>query len=403
MHIRLLIKVSLALALCMAVSAQGSRTLYFVTAVPSSHGGSAVPSALWRVENNRLVRIAELPDASRDSNLVAVDHDRRVLLVATPGIQPKQFVVVNMDAPTAVRTIPIAVKSYAIASGWFLDSPKGVSFSVRSFDDENPNELKTRGIDLSTGAVTILPIASWAGVRTAGWWDPGDAFAGGLEIGVKEGKFIGILGAASFDFGVSAPRNVAQESSRLRLIISNDAMLVLDRPSLRANTPAAAAGRLQLEVYDKMAGTWRSETFKGGGSSVRAFGEWLAVNEGHFKPERSQRKPNDTESPGAANRTKVLNPRSDARDQSTVDLLFQDSDQTFDGSIELLNIRTGKRHDFYTAQGDTEVLLIDGSTLYYRVNDALFRTQIGSNNLGSPVQMLRDDNLQLVHWAFLGS
>jgi hypothetical protein len=48
------------------------------------------------------------------------------------------------------------------------------------------------------------------------------------------------------------------------------------------------------------------------------------------------------------------------------------------GELSLFNIRTDKKYTIDTGQGDSEILLIDGETVYYRVNDSVYKARIGA-------------------------
>jgi hypothetical protein len=108
------------------------------------------------------------------------------------------------------------------------------------------------------------------------------------------------------------------------------------------------------------------------------------------------------QSPGVLLRNRVLNPHDRESDQATIDDLFKRSLYYFPGALHLYDIRSKKRYVINTGIGDSEVLLIEGSAVYYRVDDSLFRAQIGSNDVQNAVVLLRDENVQVAHWAFLG-
>ena len=84
-----------------------------------------------------------------------------------------------------------------------------------------------------------------------------------------------------------------------------------------------------------------------------------------------------------------------------VDAIFSVSASYFPGIVHLYDTRTKAKYTLATGQGDTEILLVSGSTVYYRVNDSLYRGQLGRNTIQNAVEILQDNNLQLAHWAFL--
>jgi hypothetical protein len=75
----------------------------------------------------------------------------------------------------------------------------------------------------------------------------------------------------------------------------------------------------------------------------------------------------------------------------------------FPGIIHPYDVRSGRRYRIDTGQGDTEVLLVYGNAIYYRVNDTLYRADIGQSAIQNPIQIARDPNVQLAHWAFVAN
>jgi hypothetical protein len=55
-----------------------------------------------------------------------------------------------------------------------------------------------------------------------------------------------------------------------------------------------------------------------------------------------------------------------------------------------------------TGQGDSEVLLVDGDTVYYRVNRSIHGARIGEERLEDHTLLVEDDVVPDIHWAFLG-
>jgi hypothetical protein len=401
----IILTAALALFPLLAVGIQSGQNLYLVTAMPTPHSSLHLPSVVWRLKNDKITPVAELTDSDHGSNFVKMDHDRRLLIIGTPNEYPQNLVVMNMDAPTSPRTVPVTVPPSGLISGFFLSNAKGLIFSVVALDDKRPNQNTLLGMDLSTGASIDLPWDSYVGLRRDGTWEPGDGSTGDFEVNVKDGKLIAHHGGSSdIDLGILA-KGLAPEPEFFSMMINTDAMLVLDRISVRGYRPPLPQGRTQLEIYDRSTQKWNTEFFKGGGTSYRAFNEWLFVNEADVKRKFDQpvdRASDDRQSIGGEKRQRVLNPKARMDNQVTIDEAFKDNSRVFDGSVELLNIRTGKHYTLNTGQGDTEVLLIDGTTVYYRVNDSLYRAQMGPGTLQGATEILRDENIQLAHWAFLG-
>jgi hypothetical protein len=83
------------------------------------------------------------------------------------------------------------------------------------------------------------------------------------------------------------------------------------------------------------------------------------------------------------------------------DLRFNMFDCYYPGILYLFNVQTRQYIEWNTGQGDSEVLLMEGDTVYYRVNTGIYRTQIKQNGqIAKPVLLLKDERVPDIHWAF---
>jgi hypothetical protein len=154
---------------------------------------------------------------------------------------------------------------------------------------------------------------------------------------------------------------------------------------------------------------WQTMTFTGTVASVRGFGTWLASaraeRQSALGRSRLIEQNGQTEriSPGEDFRTRILNPEERPQDQLTINTLFQTSGFYFSGELYLFDIRSQQQYTIMTDQGDSEVLLVDGNTVYYRVNDALYKATMGIKAVENSLKISSGDIVPLAHWAFLGA
>ena len=80
---------------------------------------------------------------------------------------------------------------------------------------------------------------------------------------------------------------------------------------------------------------------------------------------------------------------------------FNDAGVVFPGKLHLYDIENGRSYTISTQQGDSEVLLVEGGVVYYRVRDAIYRATIGEKELGPPQLVARSEILGDAHWAFI--
>jgi hypothetical protein len=386
--------------------AQGNQQLYLIEGFPTRLYPWKVSTSIVKVNEIRqeLLPVVRLNDETEGSKFVLTDHERRVVVVASPNIAPTRLTVVSMDNPSATQSFDFSVQG-SLLSAFMIDHPAGPTVALFSFGDGAPHLTGVGPIP--NLAQSDLPWDALRSRRLEGWWSPADESDGNTSVQIKDGKFAATMPYNSVDLGVSVPKGfAAQPDGRFTLAASNDQLLVIDSSTERGNG-SRASGRTFLAIYNKKTGNWSTEAFSGGGSSVRVFGSWVVVNEANVKGKRNDGpdKPRiietEPESPGTSRRQKTLNPSDKQREQATVDSLFRNSGAQFVGTVHFYDANSGKRYRLDTLQGDTEVLLISGTTIYYRVNDTLFKAQIGTTNIENTQQILRNDRVQLVHWAFL--
>jgi hypothetical protein len=389
----------LALVLLVSLSSGAqNQHLYLVSGLPTPKLPITVPSLAWQLDAGELKSVAELAPASEGNNFVVIDHERRLIVAGMPNLQPTRLVVLNMDAPAQPRIIPVSLPGVIIDAMFLGGTILGIMTG-----QPGTGLAELTGLDVTRGGPAApIPWDSYKNVRREGWWEPSDTYTGDFPLRIIDGKAVSNRRNVQID--ITLPKQMVIEPQAFSLLVNTDEMLVLDRPQPGEKGPWAPQVKRCLKSSTTTQ-KWSSETFAGGGSSVRAFGHWLAINEADIKRDITasiiERKLDERESPGRAQRQRVLNPQASTREQASIDTLFADSQVVFAGSARLLDIRTGKRYDLFTGHGDTEVLLIDQATVYYRVNDALVRAQLGRDSIENTVVLLRDDRIPLVHWAFL--
>jgi hypothetical protein len=270
------------------------------------------------------------------------------------------------------------------------------------------------GIDLTNGnSGSSQRVLAWDQcplVRSEGFWSPGDLYPY-HDVFLKDGKFLFDPNVSASNLGVQPPSDISLEpGERLLLDVNNDDILVIGRYPIKAALSGGFSNQ-GLLIYDKKAAVWSKLNLAGNGASIRGFGPWIVTAHAERKRAVSalggvEHDPRtEPDSPGSVFRRNPLNPTARKQDQATIDSLFQQVQQVpfyLPGELVLYNVRSQQKYTIKTDQGDSEVLLVDGDTVYYRVNNTLYRATIGKTAIQNPVQMVRDDEVQFAHWAFLG-
>ena len=70
------------------------------------------------------------------------------------------------------------------------------------------------------------------------------------------------------------------------------------------------------------------------------------------------------------------------------------------GLLYLYNIQTQQEYYLETGQGDSEVLLIEDETVYFRENNVIYFATIDEDQIVGKAELVRDPMVYDVHWLF---
>jgi hypothetical protein len=74
--------------------------------------------------------------------------------------------------------------------------------------------------------------------------------------------------------------------------------------------------------------------------------------------------------------------------------------ETYPGILHLYNVATEKYYTITTNQGDSEIILVDNNTVYYRVSDRLYSAAITDSGLDPAKLLATSEIIRDAHWAF---
>lgn len=380
----------------MMLTGQAKKRIYLVSGVASSNTFPiGTPFSVISIDevHHSVVKVLDIGGVSE----VLADRDRKLILFSK---FPDQLAVLDMRSPAKPKILPYIGPT-------FFCTPTTALVNVACVDLYN-SDRRLLGMDLSGAAAgerRNLPLDSFKSARFDGRWSPFDT-GHGTFLSFKNGKLLFHSVGEETDFGISLPLNTEPfaNAQEILLDVSNDEMVVLDcyhRPS------SNSAELHELQIYDRRLGTWQSPNLNAG-QSVRGFGPWIAtaswvrkrpVGVSVSKEERTK----EAKSPGVENRQRILNPTS-ANEQMSLDEYYEHDAIQYTGDLGLFNIRSKDRYKIRTGQGDSEILLVDGNLVYYRVNDSLFKVSVGGQQkVVTGTKVVNSPDVQLAHWAFLGS
>ncbi|MFN7925503.1 MAG: hypothetical protein U0Q16_35720 [Bryobacteraceae bacterium] len=170
---------------------------------------------------------------------------------------------------------------------------------------------------------------------------------------------------------------------------------VSQAPVFSARQPpvARAASFGRYRILRSGPGRWEKLELPGPDAHVRLIQNWLLAVVAEPRADRI--------SPGSENRRKSAGWSAPGARVPT-NGYFRNSQFYYPGVLFLMDTATGRSWTLRTGEGDSEPLLVNGSTVYYRVNDRILMAEIQGNAIGAPTELARTDELRDAHWAFLG-
>jgi hypothetical protein len=414
---------SLALMLTPA-SAWGE--LYVIAGIPTPNenlvGHFAL--ALFRVANDGGVRrTADLVPGDIGTEWIGISYDRHEALIYPKN---KSVIVLDLQKATVAKHCELPEIRASLITQFVADVPgRGMTFEQFLSGPPPVGDLMQAmvldpAVPCDRSLVAVGPTENRF-VAAEGGMGIGSIYCDdGVPAYIdEEGNIAGpVFGADDTPWGYRVPRElIADRDVRNIGVIINDArMLVI----LVKETPGHPSSLLEFRKRDK---TWHAlPALYGEWVILRSFGKYIAMTETrHKKPapvritvtleDQKQRAAEGFMSPGieewrTAVGAKGLTPVEEKFGRTSdygPDQFesFNDTNDVFPGRLHLFDIDTGKMRTIETKQGDSEILLVEGDTIYYRVADRLYSASIEASGIGAPKQLARDEIIRDSHYAFM--
>ncbi|NDV45663.1 hypothetical protein D0T49_01180 [Paludibacter sp. 221] len=196
-------------------------------------------------------------------------------------------------------------------------------------------------------------------------------------------------------FSVELPSKYQVDEKTYRVILVNDEQKMI--LSIKSVNPIAqdAYGTFQVVLYNKLKKEWKDIELKGNSPFIMTYGNWLAglVQDGREWDEHFF---NQKTSPG-----------KQVRDSLYMENSFDEQAENYGfyrpGILYLLNTETGNYIEWETKQGDSEILLVQNESVYFRIFDSIYKASIiDGKKLGNAELLIKDNEIiPYVHWAFI--
>jgi hypothetical protein len=357
------------------------------------NGGYDAPALLRADGQGNYEMVREIDTSSRVPGYIVLEDQDLGMLVVTTELFPNEFHIVDIKSPSKDWIVSIKSGEPEISQLDVLNFVRVSSNGAATLALITPKDALAISLEETSPSVSVLPVSALEGLRVGGalGGNP-EQFDSKTVDGKQQLDYTPHSGR--FPSGLPRPpRGMgSKEGTSFLLFAASDAVVVAG--------PIETAG--YLEVYSRRDKQWRRFpapfTFEG----VRVFGSWIAITSA--KPKQGLPKgpfinSADIErlssSPGSEKRKTEFVYR-----QTTVDDAFASSGTYYPGDLAVINGLTGQTFHIHTGQGDSEVLLVDQTSIFYRVNDQIFQSEMKGGAVSEPVKVVEGPEIVQVHWAF---
>jgi hypothetical protein len=368
-------------------------------------------SALFEVGGDgKVVKKLDLVPQERGFFWMGMSYELKRAAILVPG-NPPSASFLNLDTAELAKQCEFPEFLQIGENQWFADVPgQGTSLEiVHSGKDflHDPKELYALVADPSIPCGESLKPVPVQQVRYAiplGSAGVGDFL---MSDGMSS-VYADSLGSLSrlmvvgqrVALGYTLPRDFRTEGNQNVYIHANNPQILVVGLGYRPH--------FRLLVFKKLDSTWHAVP-ELSLSGIRAFGKYVAVTEASTKKliaAQLEKHPGgvnmdepgvrDELGPGKSEWTTRDGPMGPSQVAS-----FANSTMVFPGRLHIFDTDTDNVYTITTNQGDSEILLIDNGTVYYRVSDRLYRVPILNKGLGKARLIATDEVVRDAHWAFL--
>jgi len=391
----------LILLVCLFVSVNGrsDSELYVITAHPFNYSEENFESALWKYERDTLAKqiVLATSDESVSNLKLWSEAGYFTLLKKNTWKQevPYDSLLIYNIKTGMLQKRSIKIKGFGVArlSNNFLvtDSLQQYILALNFVKMNGPGEIKHIGINLSNNClIDSLNLNVFRSVTLTGY--SGGEVKGAdyiIACSRKEDGYLEMVVVGNRSLRPCFPYELPEEYgfgtyARQLVCINNDYYFVVGGneqyvPNKLGNVP--------LFIYNKKSSQWHEKELKGSLPRTRGFSDWLCGYVGD-NSKFLLNKP----LPGSSlwkDRATGLSPEIRYRGMYAPGILY------------FYNPSTDVYFELETGQADSEVVLIQGDKVLYRVYDELYETDlIDGTKLGKSKLLLKDDRVPDIHWAF---
>lgn len=373
--------------------------LFLITGSPSGKYVESYAASLFRVEGDSVRQVGkDLVPQATGAEWFGLSYDWRKAVIVSRYTKDdnssNSIMVIDFDKAPAMKRCRVPDTNMALIFSWLAESAAGQSYEWFESGDDPFKDTAINGMLLDTSLpckdsfTTISPDAVRRVVKDG---YPGIADAA-ISTGVhtivqnddSEGNvFVGIVGKR-IPLGYQIP-----EEFRRGVDIKVSNILVSDS---HAFAVLIGSGRTdyRIAVFRKADKTWHAFPIHTEvAPNVRGFGRFMAAAEVRVS------RPSDPISAGSErwrSEPGKMGPDINGRVAFGGDV--------YPGKLYLYDVDTGNVLTIVTNDGNSEVLLVENGTVYYRADDRLYTASIDGDQVSPGRLLVTDDAIRDAHWAF---
>ncbi len=375
------------IVLLLASSLSASAQLYLVTGSPNSKNGWYAASDLFEVVpaavEPRLV--AKLVPEKTGTEWIAANYDWGKIVLLPGGSKPL-ITVVDFHHPETPKQCESPAFESSLIEQWLADIPI-VGPSLALYTNHVEAMKLDSGVpcadsfsDVGPGALQYLAAHGRAGIA-------GQSYSEGLYAYLdKDNSVIRPMLGKIYFLGYAVPKNLTAgfEDAYITVLVNTNQVFALS---------CFQNGHFLRVAFRKRDQTWHKlPSASDDYGPVRAFGEFVTFVEGHFA--------------GSDSKSQASMGASEWRNKSTVygppvKILLEDHRYSYPGRLHIYDLSRDRLLTIETRQADSEILLIDNKTVYYRIVDRLYAADITDTGVDGQRLIVKSDIVDDVHWAFL--
>jgi len=337
-------------------------------------------------------------DASVPTDAVTYGGESRLIVVSSTAKDALRLELIWMDKPLITQSIDVAEKSgLGPGAPHILNSEDGATtISLNFSTNDLVSEYRARifGISVDGLRETQLPAQSVRSQLITGG-------GGGFQLALDDlymdqftdGSIVFFFDRKDVDSGLRLPPAMQYRAGvKPSLYLNNREFMALSTTML-SEGKMIGLSEVTYRIFDKAAAQWRTLTVPGNIKDVRAFGPWMAGRVTELVPRQQQRP-----SPGRDKRN-----QEGTLGGFSVDKYFDNESLYRPGILFLYHVPTQRYIEFRTPEhGDSEILLVDGNQVFYRIYDSIYKAPIQQKSIGKPLLLVKNDEVPHIHWIFFG-